>query len=429
MSSFKKLTLYWNPLCPFVHRVLITLEEKGAAKVPERVFIPLGEPAPEWYRKINPKETVPTLTIEGEPTVFESLFVAEYIDRTFGAPNQLLPNVASVRADIREFQSLSGDMIGSLYGVIFTDEEGRADAIKSAKAAVAKVEAALVDQQKVYGGPFFLGTQFTLADINVVPFLQRMAVILPAYADFDPLAEAPALRRLHHAASIRPSVFSTSQPASAYVSGYAGYAKRPARATPRVVRGNFTSPFAQRILIAAALANVEVTVESVGDAGDERLPRVTINEKSVHDSQNGLLYLLESQKAKDQASAPLVPANDNAFARAQFITGEADSLGTALINSLKKDAAPEASKELHESIEQLESIVAGPFAVGTEASFADAVLVPHLARLVAAEPDALSAAPKLSKLFEEVRKLGNVSAVLAENTNDNAAFERFVQSA
>eukprot|EP00672_Neobodo_designis_P016339 CAMPEP_0174848242 /NCGR_PEP_ID=MMETSP1114-20130205/13403_1 /TAXON_ID=312471 /ORGANISM="Neobodo designis, Strain CCAP 1951/1" /LENGTH=169 /DNA_ID=CAMNT_0016082541 /DNA_START=102 /DNA_END=607 /DNA_ORIENTATION=+ len=160
----KKHTLYWNPICPFVHRALIVLEEKGASAVPDRVHIPLGKEKPAWYaEKINPAGTVPTLTIEGEPTLFESSFIAEYFDRIFGQPNLLLPPVPQVRAAIREFQNLCGDAISALYGVFFSNDAAAAK--DRAHAAVDKLEKALANRTAHNGGPFFLGTQFSMADV------------------------------------------------------------------------------------------------------------------------------------------------------------------------------------------------------------------------------------------------------------------------
>lgn len=80
----------------------------------------------------------------------------------------------------------SSAVTGNVFGLL------RADS----KAAVAEAKAKLVDGMKVaeacllrqgndQGGDYFLGGQFTIADIATVTFLQRSLVVLPAYRDVD----------------------------------------------------------------------------------------------------------------------------------------------------------------------------------------------------------------------------------------------------
>eukprot|EP00672_Neobodo_designis_P001923 CAMPEP_0174879270 /NCGR_PEP_ID=MMETSP1114-20130205/83176_1 /TAXON_ID=312471 /ORGANISM="Neobodo designis, Strain CCAP 1951/1" /LENGTH=494 /DNA_ID=CAMNT_0016114663 /DNA_START=56 /DNA_END=1541 /DNA_ORIENTATION=- len=478
----KKHTLYWNPLCPFVHRSLIVLEEKGAADVPERVFISLEEDAPEWYRKINPAETVPTLVVDGEPTLFESAFIAEYFDRIFGTPDQLFPAVAEVRAAIREFQDLGGNVIGALYGLLFskTPEEARPkaeaavkeleaalaartaanggpyflgtqfsmavpdlggnvigalygllfsktpeEARPKAEAAVKELEAALAARTAANGGPYFLGTQFSMADVHIVPFLQRFSVTLPAFCDFDPLANAPALRRLRDAAALRPSVFGTSQTSVEYIKGYAGYTGKPLPLEAPKVRLPAGSPFGARVTVAAALAGIKVDAETVDPKTEVRVPSVTYAGTTARDSGKALEFLLDAHRDSNEASPPLVPFDAVKLGRAQFVAQEADTLGTAVVMSRKDGAGDEQRKELANAIKALEGLVAGPWAVGADVTFADATLVPHLARL---GTDALADAPKLRALLDAALAKDGVKAAL-DAYGDDAAFNAFVASA
>jgi len=421
----KKHTLYWNPLCPFVHRALIVMEEKGCADVAERVFISLEEDAPEWYRKINPAETVPTLVVDGEPTLFESSFIAEYFDRTFGAPDALLPPVASVRKAIREFQDECGEVVGALYGVFFSDDQEAA--LKRGKAAVAQAEKTLAAATAANGGPYFLGTQFSMADIHIVPFLQRFSVTLPAFRNFEPFADAPALRRLRDAAVLRPSVFSTSQTSVEYVNGYAAYGGKEAPLTKAKVELPAGSPFGLRVTVAAALAGlpVDATFVKAADAGDARLPAVTFAGTTARDSGKALEYLLDANRKSAEPAAPLVPADSVQLGRAQFIAQSADELGTAIIMSRKANASGEAKAAVAQVLKTVEGLLAGPWAAGAEVSFADAVLLPHLALLDAGE---LEAAPKARAIFEAGCAKPAVKAAL-DAGSDAEALKAFVESA
>lgn len=48
------------------------------------VHIPLGSEKPEWYLSVNPRGTVPAITLPSGKTLLESMFVAHYFDETSG---------------------------------------------------------------------------------------------------------------------------------------------------------------------------------------------------------------------------------------------------------------------------------------------------------------------------------------------------------
>mmetsp|Transcript_12411 Transcript_12411/g.35267 ORF Transcript_12411/g.35267 Transcript_12411/m.35267 type:complete len:102 (+) Transcript_12411:205-510(+) len=57
-------------------------------------------------------------------------------------------------------------------------------------------------------GPFFLGDDFTMADIALAPWWQRMCSVLRAYRKFDPSA-IPRLQAWFEAVEARPSFHRT----------------------------------------------------------------------------------------------------------------------------------------------------------------------------------------------------------------------------
>ena len=162
--------------------------------------------APE-YVALNPNGTVPTLVDDGE-IVIESMLINEYLDEKFDGP-RLRPATPLGKARMRVWTKLASDH--GLAGVVprvwpgfkaHTDklsptELGEAlarvplkerrdrwtkaahggfgqqdlDAGKDAAALIIRwMEAGLG-----HGGPWLMGEQYTLADIDLVPFVDRFA--------------------------------------------------------------------------------------------------------------------------------------------------------------------------------------------------------------------------------------------------------------
>lgn len=58
IRNTSKITLYTNHVCPFAHRVHITLAELGLSY--DEVIIPLDRPREEWFlRDVNPVSPFP----------------------------------------------------------------------------------------------------------------------------------------------------------------------------------------------------------------------------------------------------------------------------------------------------------------------------------------------------------------------------------
>merc|ERR1712154_176879 len=81
------------------------------------------------------------------------------------------------------------------------DSDVRAQARASLMDGLAEFEAAMAPESE---GPFFLGDDFTIADIALAPFWQRMVSVLRAYRKFDPSA-CPRLQAWYEAVESRPS--------------------------------------------------------------------------------------------------------------------------------------------------------------------------------------------------------------------------------
>lgn len=102
MAATQDILLYYNELSSPSRKVLIALHEKGVNFVPRLINLTGLEQYEDWYLKINPRGEVPVLQ-HGDQTIVESNRIIEYIDRTFGQQNMLLPSDNFSLEQVRHF--------------------------------------------------------------------------------------------------------------------------------------------------------------------------------------------------------------------------------------------------------------------------------------------------------------------------------------
>eukprot|EP00977_Amphora_coffeiformis_P022569 scaffold11046_cov183-Amphora_coffeaeformis.AAC.21 len=204
---------------PYAQRAWIALEECGVEY--EKVMVDLQNKPQEFldlYALANPlpgaRAKVPLLevVVEDEKPVYltESLVLTEYIAEEHGR-DKLLPPKATDRATMRLFTELCGSSFS--YVPILRAGEGdeNESAVQAYKEGLVKVDAFLKHYQS---DPFVCGNQFSLAECNTAPFIQRACAILPAMAKVDTLAICDELGLAHlqrwiQAVLARPSVVDT----------------------------------------------------------------------------------------------------------------------------------------------------------------------------------------------------------------------------
>ncbi len=229
------LTLYKysNSIC--TQKVLITLDEKNLDFETVDINLFAGEQYDPEYLKINPKGVVPSLIHEGRP-IIESTLICEYLDETY-PDNPLIPASAYQRTQMRLWSKLIDEKLFAATREItfschfrhkmktMTEEERqlryqnvgdpeRTARIKSTykqgvespyvyqaiadwEKAVKQMEATLAE-----GGPWLVNGEFSLGDINMIPFLWRLEYLnlLDLW-----LAERPKVNEWWALAKTRPS--------------------------------------------------------------------------------------------------------------------------------------------------------------------------------------------------------------------------------
>jgi glutathione S-transferase len=203
-----KVYSYFNSIC--TQKVFITLAEKGMDYTTQNVDLFRNEQFSPAYLKINPKGVVPALDHDGR-IVIESTLICEYLDDCFPNPRLVSPDpfararmrLWSKAVDEQLFEatrelSFSAMFRERMRNMTEEQRQGRyqnvGDPIKRARLMSTYEEG--VDSPYVFqgigafemafdkmekdlkaGGPWLVGAQITLADINMMPFVARMAYL------------------------------------------------------------------------------------------------------------------------------------------------------------------------------------------------------------------------------------------------------------
>lgn len=201
-------TLYkaGNSIC--TQKVLITLREKGLQWDEHNINLFLNQQYDPAYLKLNPKGVVPTL-VDDDSAIIESTLICEYLDDRYPEP-ALRPADAALRARMRLWGKAIDEGIFEAtreisFSAMFREkmkamsEQQRAARFRNvgdpqkrdrfmsvyaegtdsrfvlyAVAAYEKLFKSMQESLIEHSGPWLMGAQFTLADINVMPFVARL---------------------------------------------------------------------------------------------------------------------------------------------------------------------------------------------------------------------------------------------------------------
>lgn len=173
-------TFYTHTLCPYAERVWLTLLEKGTEF--QLVQIDLSD-KPRWYRSINSSGLVPAVEYDGAFHT-ESMDICRWIDANLEGP-ALMPLDDSGR---QQAESLlrSKDSIISAGLMLASGSDSRSWGIGSRPTGAQRKGfesslQALATSLQQHGGPFLLGQQLTLADLALLPFMERFDLVMQEF--------------------------------------------------------------------------------------------------------------------------------------------------------------------------------------------------------------------------------------------------------
>lgn len=171
--------------CPFAQRTAITFNELN---IPAQVFKVTGRPKPDWFLKINPQGKVPTIrvpTFDQEVITESSIcneFLCDYATSVLKKSQTLMPENPVTRAQIRLLNDHCDNVFTKTQFTFLMNKDPEKD-----KQLAEEMEKALLvyeESIKKHGGVYLLGEHFTLADIQIYPFIRRLMVTLQHWKNY-----------------------------------------------------------------------------------------------------------------------------------------------------------------------------------------------------------------------------------------------------
>ncbi|RUS14735.1 glutathione S-transferase [Endogone sp. FLAS-F59071] len=184
MTTTEPIKLYTALVCPYAQRANIALKEAGVEY--ESIEIDLQN-KPSWYTDVNPESKVPAITVRGK-NIAESLVIIELVADLYPEAKymsfRLLPKDPVKRAQVRFFIEYYSSKIGSLQLKVLAslnDKEALNGIFAQFRDGLKRANQLLLEQSPT--GPYFLGDQFSLADVAIAPFIARFQVFRDNYLE------------------------------------------------------------------------------------------------------------------------------------------------------------------------------------------------------------------------------------------------------
>ncbi|KAJ7169133.1 glutathione-S-transferase [Mycena crocata] len=217
----QELIFYAGWFCPFVQRTWISLEEKG---IPYQYVEVNPYKKEKHFLDINPKGLVPAVEYHGK-ALYESLVLCEFLEDAYPEhkPSILGPGDAYTKAYTRIWV----DFIGKAFVPAFMR---LMQAQEKEKQDVARTE--LYDALRKFSaqakGPYFLGEEFSLVDIAIVPWITR-DYILADHREYSRENVSPEWKRYADHVEQRESVLKTKSDKDKYAEIYGRYLRDEAQ--------------------------------------------------------------------------------------------------------------------------------------------------------------------------------------------------------
>jgi glutathione S-transferase len=108
------MLLHWSPRSPFVHKVMVALEETGLRSRVEltRSVVPATDPEHPIF-KVNPLGQIPTLVLDDGKPLSDSLAITAYLDQVCGK-GQLFPTGGNALIEVLQRHALGSGLIDNL---------------------------------------------------------------------------------------------------------------------------------------------------------------------------------------------------------------------------------------------------------------------------------------------------------------------------
>lgn len=164
-----EVELFSFEACPYAQRTRMMLIEKD-------IDVSLTEVdlynRPDWWKELSPHGKVPLVRHNGD-IVYESRIINEYLEEVFPAP-PLLPKDPMRRAKARIWIDYADSyLLPALHNLIA--DSGNEDKQVENRKSITEKFLFLENEgfRKLGDGPFFLGEDISLIDLQYMPFIER----------------------------------------------------------------------------------------------------------------------------------------------------------------------------------------------------------------------------------------------------------------
>jgi glutathione S-transferase len=209
-----RIELYSSALCPYAQRVRLALTEKGLPAT-EIEIDPRNKPAD--FLALSPAGKVPLL-VHDDARVWGSAVINEYLDEAF-PERPLLPKASGQRALARIWTSFADTKIYEpTHRLLLCPDPG----MQARMAGQLAEELRFLERHALatHGGLYWLGDEFSLADIAFFPWFEQVAV-LERFRKFNMPTECNRISAWREAVARRQGVQLTARAPDFYVHGYA----------------------------------------------------------------------------------------------------------------------------------------------------------------------------------------------------------------
>lgn len=183
------------PFCPFVQRVLITLNEKAIDF--ESIWLDPHSELPSWFKEWSPLGKVPVMKVTTGEVLFESMAIVEYVEELHKVPS-IYAKLPAKRAIQRAWAGVAGDLYGPQYMSMGAQTQEEVTKYYEVMKGILK------SLEEKCGRVYFSGESMSAVDIVLAPMFIRFDVMHSIGAE-DILAQFPKLQALsnklitHHA--------------------------------------------------------------------------------------------------------------------------------------------------------------------------------------------------------------------------------------
>eukprot|EP01025_Chloroclados_australasicus_P018932 TRINITY_DN2011_c0_g1_i1.p1 TRINITY_DN2011_c0_g1~~TRINITY_DN2011_c0_g1_i1.p1 ORF type:complete len:511 (-),score=60.95 TRINITY_DN2011_c0_g1_i1:294-1826(-) len=191
--------------CPYCQKVWLQLEEKQIPYTIEKINMRCyGDKPREFLQKV-PSGLLPVMEIDGK-VVTESAEIAKILEKEFPEKPLLPPEGSEEREYVNQLMRVERALF-SVWCQWLCYPYNQERAKKEFEQVLQIVDQSLGAK----GGPYFLGSEFTLIDIIFVPFLERMVASLCYYKGYQirGTGKWPNIEKWFNALETRPTYLGT----------------------------------------------------------------------------------------------------------------------------------------------------------------------------------------------------------------------------